>query len=216
MEGFNGNGCSKARSIHPQIVGPCAGDVALFGVRLQHPDDGSDLSLDLSLGARRAARRPARLGHPARHDLRDPHRALLCLAVDGAAALRRRLCVPEPGVRRRDRLLDRDVRIRHLDPAMGRSVRLAALLPRIRLAVSRARGHHGQSGADEYRRLVHDSLGHHHRQYLERAVGDVAAGQRLQELRQIPIRDVVCDAAVVRPHAVSVLHRHAGDLCAEA
>ena len=31
-----------------------------------------------------------------------------------------------------DRLLDRDVRVRHLDPAMGRSVRLVALLPRVR------------------------------------------------------------------------------------
>ena len=44
--------------------------------------------------------------------------------------------------------------------------------------------------------------GDHHREYLERPVGDVAAGQRLQELRQIPIRDVVRDAAVVRSHAV--------------
>ncbi len=60
--------------------------------------------------------------------------------------------------------LDRDVRLRHLDPAMGGSVRLVALLPRLRLAVSRARRNHGQSDADRYRRMVHDALGDHHRQ----------------------------------------------------
>ena len=70
----------------------------------------------------------------------------LCLAVDGAAALRRRLCVPEPGVRWRRRLLGRDVGLRHLDPAMGRAVRLAAFLPRLRLAVFGARRDHGQPG----------------------------------------------------------------------
>ena len=51
---------------------------------------------------------------------------------------------------------------------------------------------------------------------LERAVGDVATGQRLQELRQVPICDVVRDAAVVWPHAILVLHRLAGELRAEA
>ena len=200
---------SKAGSFHPQRIGPGTGDVALFGLHLQHSDDGPDLPLDLSLGAGRAARGAPRLGHPARHDLRDPHRAYLCLAVHGAASFRRRLRVSEPGVRRRRRFRGGDVRVRHLDPAMGRSLRLAALLSRVRLPVPRARRDHGQSDAHQPRGVVHHALGDRHREHSERVAGDAAAGQRLQELRQVPIRDVVRDAVVVRSHALSAAQCHA-------
>src|SRR6476469_9879352 len=58
-----------------------------------------------------------------------------------------------------------NVRIRHLDSAMGRSLRLAALLPRVRIAVSRTWRDHGQSDANEHRRLVHHTAGHYHREH---------------------------------------------------
>src|SRR4026209_1583051 len=125
------------------------------------------------------AGRPARLGHSACDDLRDPHRARLRLVIDSAATLGRRLCVSEPGIRRRNRLLDRDVGVRDLDPAMGRSIGLAALLSRVCFVVSRPRRDYGQSDVDQHRRLVHHALGDHHREHPECVLGDVALGQRL-------------------------------------
>ena len=80
----------------------------------------------------RPARRPARLGDPPGDAPRDPDRAVVRLAVDHVPADRRRLRLPEPRVRRRDRLHPRLLRLRDLDPPVGRAVRLAAGDARLR------------------------------------------------------------------------------------
>ena len=60
--------------------------------------------------------------------LEIPIALALRLAVHGVAAVGRRLRLPEPRARRRHRLHARHVRVRDLDPPVGRALRLAPRL----------------------------------------------------------------------------------------
>ena len=77
--------------------------------------------------------------------------------------IRRRLRLPEPRARRRDRLHAGHVRVRDLDPPVGRAVRVAAQLPRLCAALPGSRRDARERDVPRLGGLVRDRDGHRRR-----------------------------------------------------
>src|SRR6266540_1274275 len=101
--------------------------------------------------------------------------------------------------------------LRRVDPPVGGAVRLADGDARAGADVHRPGRGHQDPRLHQLGNVVRHVRRHHHDQHPERAGVAGPAGQRLQELRPVPVPDVVRDPGIVRVDADPVLHHEPRD-----